>query len=147
MNTSLKGKLIAGFLLAFLAGGAVGGFVAFRQTRNWHAEFGRHPHNFTEHMRHRITSQLGLTPEQAAKVDPILNHASEELQQIRTDTGAKVRQVAAETNQALAPLLTDAQRAKLKELQEHSQHEGRPHGTHRHRTRSSPENGDNGPAD
>jgi periplasmic protein CpxP/Spy len=146
MNASLKGKLIAGFILAFLAGGAVGGFITFHQTRNWHAEFGRHPHNFTERMRNRITSQLDLTPEQVAKVDPILNHATEELQKIRADTGAKVHQVAAETNQALTPLLTDAQRTKLKELQEQSRGKDQRGPHHRHGP-PPPENGKSGSAD
>jgi Spy/CpxP family protein refolding chaperone len=148
MSASLKWKLVAGFVLAFLAGGAVGGFIAFHQTRGWHPEFGRHPHAFTERMRIRMKSQLDLTPEQVAKVDPILNHATEELQKIRADTGAKVRQVANETNQALAPLLTDTQRVKLKELQEQSHHgEGRPHGPHRHRGESPPGNGTDGSDD
>ncbi|HEY2712661.1 MAG TPA: hypothetical protein VGI60_09115 [Chthoniobacterales bacterium] len=143
MNASLKGKLIAGFILAFLAGGAVGGFITFHQTRSWHAEFGRYPHNFTERMRNRITSQLDLTPEQVAKVGPILNHATEELQKIRADTGAKVRQVATETNQALAPLLTDAQQTKLKELQEQSREKDR---LHRRHGPPPAENGESGSA-
>ena len=147
MNASLKRKLIAGFILAFLAGGAVGGLIAFHQTRNWHAEFGRHPHSFTERMRNRITSQLDLTPEQVAKVNPILNHATEELQTIRADTGAKVRQVATETNQALAPLLTDAQRTKLKELQEQSREKVRPHGPHHRHGPPPSDNAEGGSAD
>jgi Spy/CpxP family protein refolding chaperone len=133
MNGSLKGKLIAGFVLVFLAGAAIGGFVTFHETRNWHREFGHHPHAFSERMRNRIKAQLDLTPEQVAKVDPILKHAGDELEKIRSETGAKVRQVASETNQALAPLLTDAQRTKLEKLQEQSHPHGRPHGPHRHR--------------
>ena len=33
MNASLKGKLVAGFILAFLAGGATGAFFTFHQVR------------------------------------------------------------------------------------------------------------------
>jgi len=118
MNASLKGKLIAGFVLAFLAGCAAGAFFTFHQSRHWRADFGRHPHSLTERMRNRIKAQLDLTPEQLAKIEPILNHATKELQDIRAETGAKVGQVMAETNRALQPELTDAQRARLEKIQQ-----------------------------
>lgn len=116
MNTSLKGKLIAGFILAFLAGGAAGAFFGFRQSRHGLAPFEHHPHSLTERMRSRMKTELDLTPQQLARIEPILDHATQELQKIRTDTGAKVRQVLAETNNALKPELTDAQRARLEKI-------------------------------
>jgi Spy/CpxP family protein refolding chaperone len=106
-----------GFVLAFLAGGATGAFFTFHPARHWHADFGRHPQLLTERMRNRIQAQLDLTPQQLAKIGPILDHATRELQDIRAETGAKVRQVMAETDRALQPELTDAQRAQLKKIQ------------------------------
>ncbi|MGH8094987.1 MAG: hypothetical protein ACREIF_16190 [Chthoniobacterales bacterium] len=117
MNASLKGKLIAGFILAFLAGGATGAFFTFHQTRHWRPDFSRHSHSVVERMRERIQSQLDLTPDQVAKIGPILDHSVSELQQIRAETGARVRQVMNETNQALKPLLSDAQRSKLEKIE------------------------------
>jgi Spy/CpxP family protein refolding chaperone len=117
MTASLKTKLIAGFLLAFLAGCAAGAFFSFHQARHWRADFGRHPQLLTERMRNRMKDQLDLSPEQLAKIGPILDRASRELQDVRAETGAKVRQVMAETNHALQPELTDAQRAKLEKIQ------------------------------
>jgi Spy/CpxP family protein refolding chaperone len=117
MTASFKGKLIAGFVLAFLAGGAAGAFFTFHHARHWRAYFGRHPHSLTERMRDQIKDQLDLTPEQLAKIEPILNHATKELQDIRAETGAKVRQVMAETNRALQPELTEPQRARLEKIQ------------------------------
>lgn len=117
MTASLKAKLIAGFLLAFLAGGAAGAFFSFHHARHWRADFGRHPQLLTERMRNRVKDQLDLTPQQLEKIGPILDHASKELQDIRAETGAKVRQVMAETNHALQPELTDVQRAKLEKIQ------------------------------
>ena len=35
MSPSLKGKLIAGFIFAFLAGSATGAFFAIHQARHW----------------------------------------------------------------------------------------------------------------
>jgi hypothetical protein len=116
MNASLQGKLIAGFILAFLAGAATGAFFTFHESREWHGGFGRHSHSVAERMRDRVQSQLDLTPQQMAQVAPILDRAVNELQTIRTETGAKVRSVMQETNQALKPLLTDAQREKLAQM-------------------------------
>lgn len=117
MTASLKGKLIAGFVLAFLAGGAAGAFFTFHYARHWRADFGHHSHSLTERMRNRIKTQLDLTTEQVARIEPILDHASKELQDIRAETGAKVQEVMAETNRALQPELTDTQRARLGNIQ------------------------------
>jgi Spy/CpxP family protein refolding chaperone len=117
MTVSFKAKLIAGFVLAFLAGGAAGAFFTFHQARHWRAYFGRHPHSLTERMRNQIKAQLDLTPEQLAKIEPILDHATKELQDVRAETGAKVREVMAETNRALQPELTEPQRARLEKIQ------------------------------
>lgn len=113
-----KGKLIAGFLLAFLAGGAAGAFFTFHQARHYRPDFEFHRHSLTERMRNRIKTQLDLTPDQLARIGPILDRASQELQEIRDETGAKVRQVMAQTDRALQPQLTNAQRAKLRKIQE-----------------------------
>ncbi len=118
MTASLKAKLIAGFILAFLAGGATGAYFAFQNAPHWRADYGHHPHLLTERLRDRIRTQLDLSPEQLAKIEPILDRAGKQLQEIRAETGGKVRQVMAETNRALQPELTGAQRQRLQEIQE-----------------------------
>ena len=135
MTASWKAKLLGGFILAFLAGGATGAFLTMHQSRHWRTDFGRHSHSLSERMRTRIKSQLDLTPEQLNKIKPILDRASRELQDIRAQTGAKVRQVMVETERALEPELTDAQRAKLGKLQ----HAGWDKESHRSRRRAVPE--------
>jgi Spy/CpxP family protein refolding chaperone len=113
MNTALKWKLTVGFLLAFLAGGATGGFLAASQARHLRTHFA-HPHPWlVERMRSRMQAELDLTPEQIEKTAPILDRAASELEKVRAETGARVRQIMAEANRALGPELTDAQRAKL----------------------------------
>jgi hypothetical protein len=120
MTPSFKAKLLGGFILAFLAGGAMGAFLTMHQSRHWRADFGRHSHSLSERMRTRIKSQLDLTPEQ--------------LNEIRAQTGAKVRQVMVETERALEPELTDAERARLGKLQ----HAGWDKESHRSRRRAVP---------
>jgi Spy/CpxP family protein refolding chaperone len=116
MNTALKWKLTAGFLLAFLAGGATGGFLAASQARQLRTHFSHPHHRLVERMRSRMQAELDLTPEQVEKTAPILDRAASELEKVRAETGARVRQIMAEANRALGPELTDAQRAKLDAL-------------------------------
>ncbi len=118
MTASLKAKLIAGFILAFLAGGAAGGYFAFQKAPRWRADYGHHPHLLTERLRDRVIGRLDLAPEQRARIEPILDRASKQLQEIRVETGGRVRQIMAETNRALQPELTEAQRDRLREIQE-----------------------------
>ena len=138
MTASLKARLIAGFILAFLAGGATGAFFTFHQARDWRRHFGHHSHGLTEHLGDRLKAQLDLTPEQMVKVQPILDQAGKKLQQIRSETGTRVRQVMADTNQALQPILTDAQRARLQKIEQQVPSHDRPRkGLHRRRTRGN----------
>ncbi len=118
MTASLKAKLIAGFALAFLAGAAAGGYYTFHNARQWRSDYGHRPHLLTERLRDRVRGQLDLSPEQLARIEPILDRASKQLQEIRVETGGKVRQVMAETNRALQPELTEPQRAKLQQIQQ-----------------------------
>jgi Spy/CpxP family protein refolding chaperone len=121
MNSALKWRLVVGFLLVFLAGAATGGFLAAQHVRHLRADFA-HPHHWlAERMRSRMEMELDLTPEQIDKTAPIFDHAASELEKIHAETGARVRQIIADANRALAPELTDAQRARLEAM------EKRPH--------------------
>jgi hypothetical protein len=138
MNTALKWKLVAGFVLAFLAGGATGGFLVASQARHRRTDFAQHRHSLAERMRGRLQTQLNLTPEQIEKTAPIFDRAVNELEKIRAETGARVRDVMAETNRALAPELTDAQRATLEALTTHPRPNRGPRNPPRHRESPPP---------
>ena len=129
MNRALKWKLIAGFLLVFLAGGLTGAFVGASHVRHF---FFKHHHrgDISERMRERLRRELDLTPEQVAKISPILDKAAAQLQQMRRDTGQRVREILKETHRQMEPNLTDEQREKLKQIEERHRrwHHGRsPH--------------------
>jgi Spy/CpxP family protein refolding chaperone len=129
MNRALKWKLIAGFLLVFLAGGLTGAFVGASHVRHFFFKF-HHRGDISERMRHRLQRELDLTPEQVAKISPILDKAAAQLQQVRLDTGQRVREILNETHRQMAPNLTDEQRQKLKQIEERHRrwHHGRgPH--------------------
>ena len=125
MNRALKWKLIAGFLLVFLAGGLTGAFLGASHVRHF---FFKHHHrgDIGERMRERLRRELDLTPEQVAKISPILDRAAAQLQQMRRDSGQRVREILDETHRQIAPTLTDEQRQKLKRMKE--RHRRRHHG-------------------
>ena len=116
MNTALKWKLTAAFFSPSSRAAATGGFLAVSQARHLRAHLA-HPHPWlVERMRSRMQAELDLTPEQIEKTAPIFDRAASELEKVRAETGARVRQIMAEANRALGPELTDAQRAKLDAL-------------------------------
>ncbi len=127
MNATLKWKLVAGFVLAFLAGAAAGGFFAARESRHLRSDFSPHRPSLAERMRSRMETKLDLTPVQIEKAAPIFDRTATELEKIRTETGRRVREVMAEANQALRSELTEEQQAKLDamEKQVRSGHEFR----------------------
>src|SRR5712691_522693 len=116
MNSALKWKLIAGFLLVFLAGGATGVFVSAATAHRF--LFGPHRHGYAaQAMKNRLQWQLKLTDEQMAKISPIIEKTGTKLEEIRGDTGRRVRDTIAESHREIAPLLTPEQQQRLKEME------------------------------
>src|SRR5258707_1353828 len=102
MNGALKWKLIAGFVLVFVAGGiagaALGGFYAR------HLFFdGHRPGRLGDRMKERLRTELRLTPEQVAKVSPIVDKTATQLREIRRDTGRRVHQIMTEAHKENLP--------------------------------------------
>ena len=129
MNSALKWKLIAGFVLVFLAGGATGVFVSAATAHRFF--FGPHRHGYAaQAMRNRLQWQLRLTDEQLAKVSPIIEKTGAQLEQIRGDTGRRVRETIAEAHREIAPILTPEQQQRLQQMEERHRrwmHRGRWH--------------------
>src|SRR5438105_9047692 len=116
MNSALKWKLIAGFVLVFVAGGATGVFVS--ATAAHHFFFGPHRHGFAaQAMKNRLQWQLRLTDEQMAKVAPIIEKTGGQLEEIRGDTGRRVREAIAQAHREIAPILTPEQQQRLKDME------------------------------
>jgi Spy/CpxP family protein refolding chaperone len=117
MNEALKWKLVAGFLLVFVAGGiagaALGGFYARHLFFQFH-----HPRMASARMKQHLRAELSLTPEQVAKVSPIIDKAGQQLQDVRRSTRNRVREIMAETHREIAVNLTDEQRQKLEQMKE-----------------------------
>ena len=117
MNQALKWKLIAGFILVFVAGAISGAFLGGLYAR--HLFFGfHHPQQIGARMKERLRTELKLTPEQVAKISPIVDKTAAQLRDIRRETGRRVHETIAEAHRQMAVNLTDEQRQKLQQIEE-----------------------------
>ncbi len=124
MSNALKWRLVIGFVLVFVAGGATGLFAGA-----WHAHHafvGRHGGMMADRMRAQMHRQLELTDEQARAVDPIVDRMAGRLQEIRRDSSRRVFETMEESHREIATHLTPEQQARLEEMKQH--HLRRMHG-------------------
>lgn len=124
MNGALKLKLVAGFVLVFVAGGIAGAALGGWYTRYLLFESHR-PGRVGDRMKARLRTELRLTPEQIAKVSPIIDKTTMQLREIRHDTRRRVHEIMTEAHKEIAGNLTDEQRQKLQQIEE--QHSRWPH--------------------
>lgn len=121
MNSALKWKLIAGFLVVFMAGGATGVFLTMTIAHRFVG--GAHPHGMVaQTMKNRLRWQLKLTDEQMAKISPIVDKTGAKLEEIRGDTGHKVRDTITQAHHEIEPLLTPEQQERFKQMQNRQNH-------------------------
>jgi hypothetical protein len=115
MSMGLKWKLAFAFLLVFVAGITTGGLLSTLHVQ-------RHflgPPNSGEmgnRMREHLRRALDLTPEQAARIAPIVDATSAKLEAIRVETAQRVRNAMDESERQISPELSPEQQEKLKKL-------------------------------
>jgi Spy/CpxP family protein refolding chaperone len=117
MNEALKWKLIAGFLLVFVAGGITGAALGGLYARQ-HFFALHHPERIGARMKERLRAELNLTSEQMTKISPIIDNTAVELGQIRRETRRRVHEVINGSHQQIAVNLTDEQRQKLQQIEQ-----------------------------
>jgi Spy/CpxP family protein refolding chaperone len=119
MNNSLKWKLAVAFLLVFAAGATTGGLFSALHMKH-HFLGPPHSGEVGWRMREHLRRALDLTPEQAAKISPIVDATSAKLEAIRIETAQRVRTVMEESEKQIAPELSPEQQKKLQAMkQEH----------------------------
>ena len=137
MNGALKWKLVAGFALVFVAGAIAGAALGGLYARHLFFEIHR-PGSVGDRMKERLRTELRLTPEQVAKVWPIVDKTAAQLQEIRRDTGRRVHEIMAEAHKEIAANLTDEQRQKLQQIEERHRRWRHRHGPHEFAPEPSP---------
>ena len=95
---------------------ALGGFAAVQAQ-------GRHGGGGKGRGLEQLTEGLNLTPDQQAKVQPIINQAQPKIAEIRREAMQKMKAVMASTASQIRPLLTPEQQEKLDDNQ--NAHQGR----------------------
>jgi Spy/CpxP family protein refolding chaperone len=137
MNGALKWKLVAGFVLVFVAGGIAGAALGGWYARHLFFEIHR-PGTVGDRMKERLRAELSLTPEQVAKVSPIVDKTAAQLKEIRRDTGQRVHEIMTEAHKEIAANLTDEQRQKLQQIEERHRQWRHHQGSHEFTPESSP---------
>jgi Spy/CpxP family protein refolding chaperone len=127
MNGALKWKLVAGFVLVFVAGGITGAALGGFYARQLFFEIHR-PERVGDRMKERLRTELRLTPEQVAKVSPIIDKTTTQLREIRRDTGRRVHDIMMQAHREIAVNLTDEQRQKLQQIEQEHRHWRHRHG-------------------
>jgi Spy/CpxP family protein refolding chaperone len=117
MNRALQWKLIAGFILVFVAGGISGAFLGGLYAQHHFFQL-HHPQLIGVRMKERLRADLNLTPEQVAKISPIIDKAAVQLRDLRRDTARRVHETIGEAHRQMAVNLTDEQRQKLQQIEE-----------------------------
>jgi Spy/CpxP family protein refolding chaperone len=109
MNRTLKFILLCGGI--FICGVVVGGFGA---RRFW--EPPRPPDSFGPRTMQKLTAELALTAEQRAIVEPLINHAADELRRLRRESWKQGSAVTERMNEGVLGALTPEQRIRFAEL-------------------------------
>jgi Spy/CpxP family protein refolding chaperone len=117
MNRALQWKLIAAFILVFVAGGISGAFLGGSYARHHFFAFHR-PELIGGRMKERLRTELNLTPDQVSKISPIIDKTTLQLTGIRRDTARRVHETMADAHKQMASILTEEQRQKLEQIQE-----------------------------
>jgi Spy/CpxP family protein refolding chaperone len=124
MNENLRSRLVAGIVivLVFLAGIAVGFFLHHAlPRRGWHgfAIGGPPPGPPPEvkgWMLQRLDRELGLTPEQHARIDTVLTRRESDLRALMTEARPRFEAIATRTRTEIQAVLTPAQQGKFAEI-------------------------------
>jgi Spy/CpxP family protein refolding chaperone len=115
--TSLGKRRLSVYVLAiFLAGGGSGALIASKMCRRVpvapvpSAEIGAR-------LRARFQSRLSLTPEQAQKIDPMIDQAMRQVETIRKETASRVFANVSNLHEQVQAVLTPEQKVKFEELE------------------------------
>lgn len=115
MSSARSIKIICYVLLIFIGGFATGLLVAPAIGRRFLRP--PPPEELSRHMLSRLQSRLGLTAEQEAKVQPILESTAAEMEAMRRATAEKVAARISQTNREISSLLTPEQQKELEAME------------------------------
>lgn len=115
--TSLGKRKLAAYVLAiFLAGAGSGALVAW-QVGQRQLVTPLPPAEIGARLRARFQSRLGLTPDQAQKIAPMIDQAMRRVEAIRQETASHVFANVSNLHEQVLLVLTPEQQAKFEQLE------------------------------
>jgi Spy/CpxP family protein refolding chaperone len=116
MNTLGKWKLGLYVLAIFLAGAGSGAFITWQLCPRLPAT-PRPPAEIGARLRARFQSRLDLTPDQAAKIAPMIDQAMRRVETVRQETANNVFANVSNLDEQVMTVLTPAQKLKFEQLE------------------------------
>ena len=116
MTAVSKWKLGVYVLAIFLAGAGSGAFVGWEVCRRQPVA-PRPTAEIGARLRARFQSQLALTPDQAQKINPMIDEAMRHVETIRHETAGQVFANVSNLHEQVLGVLTPEQKAKFEELE------------------------------
>jgi len=118
MKYLTKGKIVVYLAAIFVAGGVTGGVISWRESgeKKWKPPTAK---GICDSFRNRLRSELGLTPEQLQRLEPLLQKRVTTMEEIRARTVKDLEELirASDAEIADALNLSSDQRAKLQQME------------------------------
>jgi hypothetical protein len=129
MKYLTKGKIVVYLAAIFVAGGVTGGVISWRESgeKKWKPPTAK---GICDSFRNRLRSELGLTPQQLERLEPLLQKRVTSMEEIRTRTVKDLEELirASDAEIADALNLSSDQRAKLQQMERNrNDHFGKGH--------------------
>jgi Spy/CpxP family protein refolding chaperone len=116
MTSPGKWKLGVYVLAIFLAGAGSGALIGWQVCRRTPVA-PVPPAEIGARLRARFQSQLALTPEQAQKIEPMIDQAMRRVEAIRKETASQVFANVSDLHKQMLTVLTPEQKVKFEELE------------------------------
>jgi Spy/CpxP family protein refolding chaperone len=118
MSMPARGKIIVYMVALFVAGGICGAMVASRMAANAQTLIVNRAPEIAVKIQNKLTTRLALTPEQLAKIQPLIEKTSEELEASHRDCLKRISLAIDNLHVGLCPVLTPEQKPMLTALDE-----------------------------
>jgi Spy/CpxP family protein refolding chaperone len=116
MSQFSKWKTIGYAAAIFVTGGISGGALGVYEARtNLFAT--PQMQDVAGHLRTRLQTKLGLSPDQMQQINPIIESATSQIRSIRMETWQRVNKVFDDSYSQISAILTPDQRVKFDEMQ------------------------------
>jgi hypothetical protein len=117
MTTTLSRWKIALYLLAIFCAGAVSGWVVAAKTAKEKMSAPTRPEEMAASYRELVHAKVSLAPDQAKRVDTVIDRSSKEIQSIMGECGKRIRQCQSERSAKISALLSPEQQKEFEKME------------------------------